>query len=102
MIGVTNENLSDNPFEYYLGVLYFHFALPSIRCRYVEDLKCYPLIKRIGFTMATLTKAIENCKNPWKGKCKNTDIEVYIYYRNKRLPICRKCWGIIAEKDIEW
>jgi hypothetical protein len=52
--------------------------------------------------MKALTKAIENCKNPWNGKCRNTDIEVYIYYRNKRLPICRKCWRTIAEKDIEW
>ncbi|MBN1784823.1 MAG: hypothetical protein JW815_03715 [Candidatus Bathyarchaeota archaeon] len=52
--------------------------------------------------MATLTKASEICKNPWNGKCKNSDIQVYIYYKNKRVPICRKCWSKIAEKDIEW
>jgi hypothetical protein len=52
--------------------------------------------------MATLTKATEICKNPWNGKCKNSDIEVYIYYKNKRIPVCRKCWSKIAEKDIEW
>ena len=39
MIGVTNENLSDSPFEYYLDVLYFHLTLPSIGCRYGADLK---------------------------------------------------------------
>jgi hypothetical protein len=52
--------------------------------------------------MATLSKTSETCKNPWSEKCKNSNIEVYIYYRNKRLPICRKCWKTIAAKDIEW
>jgi hypothetical protein len=52
--------------------------------------------------MAALTKITEVCKNPWNGKCKNADIEVYIFYKNKRLPICRKCWSMIAEKDIDW
>jgi hypothetical protein len=52
--------------------------------------------------MATLTKVAESCKNPWNGRCKNSDIEVYIYYKNKCVPICRKCWSKIAEKDIEW
>jgi len=48
------------------------------------------------------SKLVENCKNPWNGECKNTDIEVYIYYKDKRLPICRDCWSTIAEDDIEW
>ena len=52
--------------------------------------------------MTTVTKTIEKCNNPWKEKCKNPDIEVFIYYKNKRLPICKKCWRKIAEKDIEW
>jgi hypothetical protein len=48
------------------------------------------------------SKLVENCKNPWNGKCENTDIAVYIYYRDRRLPICRDCWSHIAENDIEW
>ncbi|MCJ7613922.1 hypothetical protein MUO71_04055 [Candidatus Bathyarchaeota archaeon] len=52
--------------------------------------------------MATLTQSNENCKTPWKERCKNSDIEVYIYYKNKRIPICRNCWSSIAEKDVEW
>ncbi|MBE0512137.1 hypothetical protein IBX38_03705 [Candidatus Bathyarchaeota archaeon] len=45
---------------------------------------------------------IEKCRNPWNGECKRTDIEVYIFYRGRRLPICRDCWSDIAEKDLEW
>ena len=52
--------------------------------------------------MTSSTNPIEICKNPWKQKCKNTDIEVYIYYKNSNLPVCRKCWSKISEKDIEW
>jgi hypothetical protein len=44
----------------------------------------------------------ENCRNPWNGECRSTDIEVYIYYKGKLHPICRECWNDIAEKDIEW
>jgi len=44
----------------------------------------------------------DSCKNPWNGKCNNTNIEVYIYYKDRVLPICRHCWTQIAEKDIEW
>ncbi len=44
----------------------------------------------------------ERCKNPWNGSCRNTDIELYILYKGSRLPICRRCWGKLAEKPIEW
>jgi hypothetical protein len=44
----------------------------------------------------------ESCKNPWNGKCDNTSIELYIRYKEKVLPICRRCWTQIAEKDVEW
>jgi len=44
----------------------------------------------------------EHCKNPWNGKCKNTDIEVLILYKGDRLPICRRCWNKIANSNIEW
>jgi hypothetical protein len=52
--------------------------------------------------MTIVTVPFENCNNPWKTKCKKKDIEVYIYYKNERLPICKKCWKKIAEKDVEW
>jgi aminopeptidase N len=42
------------------------------------------------------------CRNPWNGECRNTDIEVTIYYKNRLLPICRECWNDIAEKDLTW
>ncbi len=45
---------------------------------------------------------VEHCRNPWNGKCRNTDIEVFILYKGDRLPICRHCWSKIAESDIEW
>jgi hypothetical protein len=44
----------------------------------------------------------EHCRNPWNGKCRNRDIEVYILYKGERLPICRSCWAKIAESEIQW
>jgi len=44
----------------------------------------------------------ERCRNPWNGKCENTDIILYILYRNEKLPICSKCWSQICESDLEW
>lgn len=48
------------------------------------------------------TSRRRHCRNPWNGECKNTDIEVTIYYKKDLLPICRSCWKEIAEKDITW
>jgi hypothetical protein len=48
------------------------------------------------------SKMADSCKNPWNGKCSSTNIEVYIQYKDRILPICRHCWSEIAEKDIEW
>jgi len=45
---------------------------------------------------------MEHCRNPWNKECKNTNIEVYIFYRGKKRPICRRCWSKIAKKDLEW
>ena len=45
---------------------------------------------------------IEHCRNPWNGKCRSTDIEVYVMYKGRRLPICRSCWTKLAEKPVEW
>ncbi len=45
---------------------------------------------------------VEHCRNPWNGKCRNTDIEVFILYKGDRLPICRRCWSKIADSSLEW
>jgi hypothetical protein len=45
---------------------------------------------------------MESCKNPWNGTCKNRDIQVYIFYKGRQLPICRQCWDKIAEANAEW
>jgi len=52
--------------------------------------------------LMVISQMAESCKNPWNGKCNNTNIEVYIQYKDQVLPICRHCWTEIAEKDIEW
>jgi len=44
----------------------------------------------------------EVCMNPWNGKCTNTDVALYIIYKNERLPICHKCWKDISSQNIEW
>lgn len=45
---------------------------------------------------------IERCRNPWNGKCRNTNIELYIMYKGRVLPICRRCWSTLAKKPVEW
>ena len=45
---------------------------------------------------------MEHCKNPWHRECKDGNIEVYILFRGERLPICRRCWSRIVDKDLEW
>jgi hypothetical protein len=43
-----------------------------------------------------------HCMNPWKPECRNTDIELSIYYNGQATPICRSCWEEISRKNIEW
>jgi len=52
-----------------------------------------------GFTSSM---RVERCRNPWNGRCKSTDIELYIMYKGVKLPICRSCWTMLAEKNVEW
>ncbi|MDH5462156.1 MAG: hypothetical protein OEZ29_06850 [Candidatus Bathyarchaeota archaeon] len=47
-------------------------------------------------------RSAEHCRNPWNGKCKNTDIQLYIYYKGRQLPICKECWFEIADRDVQW
>jgi len=42
------------------------------------------------------------CMNPWKPDCTSTDIKLSIYYKGHMIPICRRCWEEIADKNIEW
>jgi len=46
--------------------------------------------------------SVFHCMNPWNKDCRNTDIEVYIYHNNERIPICHACWDELADKDITW
>ena len=45
---------------------------------------------------------MEVCHNPLKSECESSDIVVYIQVGTERLPICRQCWGELAESDFEW
>lgn len=49
-----------------------------------------------------MSRPVEKCQNPWKIKCKNTDIEVYIVHEEQQLPICTNCWHKIADDNYEW
>jgi len=51
---------------------------------------------RIGSTLTA------HCRNPWNTKCKNTDIELSIYYKSEFLPICHECWQEISTRNLEW
>jgi len=42
------------------------------------------------------------CMNPWKPECRNTDIELSIYYDGRMIPICRRCWENISKENVEW
>lgn len=45
---------------------------------------------------------VEHCRNPWNSDCRNTEIALYIVYKGERIPLCWKCWKMIANKNIEW
>ena len=45
---------------------------------------------------------MESCRSPLNPNCGNTDIAVYIVVGDERLPICSKCWRVIADGDYEW
>jgi hypothetical protein len=49
-----------------------------------------------------LMSRAERCRNPWNGECKSTDIHLYIMFKGRQLPICRRCWSKIADKRLEW
>ncbi len=45
---------------------------------------------------------MESCRNPWDRECKESDIEVYIEFEGEKLPICKSCWGRLAEGNADW
>ena len=55
-----------------------------------------------GRNVSPFHRERERCRNPWNGRCDNTDIALYIFHEGERLPICRLCWHEIADKDFEW
>lgn len=44
----------------------------------------------------------ERCQSPLNPECGSRDIVVYIMFGGKRLPICRKCWEMLADSNLEW
>jgi hypothetical protein len=46
--------------------------------------------------------AEERCNSPLNPNCGSRDITVYIVFHGAKLPICRRCWGQIADSDLEW
>jgi len=59
-------------------------------------------VKEIAFEGEGQDISEIHCMNPWNPECRNTDIEVSIYYDGRMVPICRRCWEEIANKDVEW
>lgn len=60
-----------------------------------KTVKTMPKDEGVGFLEV-------HCMNPWNPKCRNTNIEVSIYYDGRMVPICRRCWEEIANRDVEW
>ncbi|MBS7614895.1 hypothetical protein KEJ18_04100 [Candidatus Bathyarchaeota archaeon] len=52
--------------------------------------------------LGTSVDSALHCMNPWKPECRNTDIELSIYYKGRPTPICHKCWEDISNKNFEW
>ncbi len=52
--------------------------------------------------VVSLDGSAVRCMNPWKPDCQSTDIGLSIYYKGRSIPICRKCWEEISDKNIEW
>lgn len=45
---------------------------------------------------------MDKCRSPINPGCGERDIAVYIVFDGKVLPVCRKCWRVIADTDLEW
>jgi len=77
-----------------------------------EVMAVTPVTQRNDMPMRRVTKPANRlksspgsrvrCMNPWKPKCKDTDIELSIYYHGQMTPICHRCWEDLSKKNIEW
>ena len=67
-----------------------------------EKVKELPSEKPLTKTVHSREALGKRCRNPWNSKCENTDINVFIYFKDELLPICRNCWRKIADKSFEW
>lgn len=82
--------------------IHFNLSLPTVsECCFAGNLKSR-IAESVIKSLVTKHMQMEHCKNPWSEECRNHDIEVYILLKGERLPICRRCWSKIADKDVEW
>jgi len=77
-------------------------AKPAARKASTKKVRKFSPEKSAGRGNASTGGLGRRCKNPWNGQCRNTDIELSIYYRGEFLPICHQCWREIANKDLTW
>ena len=77
-------------------------AKPATRKTLTKKVRKFSPEKSAGRGNASTGSSGRRCKNPWNGECRNTDIELSIYYKGEFLPICHQCWKEIANKDLTW
>jgi len=77
-------------------------AKPAKRKALTKKVRKFSLEKSAGRGNASTGGLGRRCRNPWNGECRNTDIELSIYYKGEFLPICHHCWKEIANKDLTW
>ena len=73
---------------------------PLVAEKQIED-----LTSKVNMWISNLKETnteIEFCQNPWNSKCKSQDIELYVIYEGRTIPICETCWRKIAKSDLEW
>jgi len=66
--------------------------------------KIEDLTSKVNMWISKLKEAnkLECCQNPWNPRCESPDIELYIVYEGRTVPICKSCWRKIAKTDREW
>jgi len=73
----------------------------TVRNRQLKDKRKKHAVKEPPALRASSPSEV-HCMNPWKQGCRNTFIELSIYYEGRLTPICRECWEEISKKNIEW
>lgn len=77
-------------------------AKPAPRKALTKKERKLSLEKAAGRGKASTGGLGRRCRNPWNGECRNTDIELSIYYKGEFRTICHQCWREIADKDLTW